>query len=55
MDKQIKKEYTIPDLSVMVVRVERGYTTSGANTDEGIKALRTGYGDNDGNNNYQWN
>lgn len=43
------KKYETPELSVMVVKVERGYAAS-STADEGINAVRNGYGNSPDNN-----
>ena len=43
MENQTMKKYETPDVSVMVVNVERGYTSSSV-SDEGVNAVRNSYG-----------
>ena len=51
MENQTMKKYETPDVSVMVVNVERGYTSSSV-SDEGVNAVRNSYGPA---NNQKWN
>ena len=53
MENQTMKKYETPDVSVMVVNVERGYTSSSV-SDEGVNAVRNSY-NNSPANNQKWN
>ena len=53
MKKQTVKEYETPDVSVMVVKVERGYASSNV-SEEGVNAVRNSY-NNSPENNQVWN
>lgn len=53
MKKQTVKEYETPDVSVMVVKIERGYASSSV-SEEGVNAVRNSY-NNSPENNQVWN
>lgn len=49
MENQTMKKYETPDVSVMVVKVERGYASSSL-ADKGVNAKRNSYGNSPENN-----
>ena len=49
MENQTMKKYETPDLSVMVVKVERGYASSSL-AEKGVNAKRNSYGNSPENN-----
>lgn len=49
MENQTMKKYETPDVSVMVVNVERGYASSSV-SEEGVNAVRSSYSNGPANN-----